>query len=406
MNIDTKLKDFQAALMASIEKDIFIKATLGHYRGEQQALKSLYIKLILIKGKPMLSFVYRYQTKDITKNYEIEEALEQLQQLIAKKGFRVANLFSLEADWLLTISKKGVMTLHQKAASKIEIPTRAHDHQKQRKIQADEHKTYLQALKITDSEGKVYKNAQDKFKQINHYIEILSALLKALPERKLTHIVDMGAGKGYLTFALYDYLNTVLKKPAKITGVEFREDLVVLCNDIAKKSNFKHLYFEQGTIEKYENPNINVLIALHACDTATDEAIYKGIRSEADLIVVAPCCHKQIRREIEQNQVENELNFLTKYGIFLERQAEMITDGLRALILEYFGYTTKVLEFVSDAHTPKNVLIVGIKQKPIDAQKQQDILSQIQATKTTFGIQAHHLETLLELPTRLIFDKV
>ena len=142
---------------------------------------------------------------------------------------------------------------------------------------------------ITDAQGNVYKNAQDKYKQINHYIEILSSLLKNLPERAVTNIVDMGAGKGYLTFALYDYRNNVLGKPAQVTGVEFRKDLVELCNDIAKKSGFDDLHFEEGTIENYApQSEINVLIALHACDTATDEAIYQGITANADLIVVAP----------------------------------------------------------------------------------------------------------------------
>ncbi|MFC0182914.1 SAM-dependent methyltransferase [Pseudarcicella hirudinis] len=206
----------------------------------------------------------------------------------------------------------------------------------------------------------------------------------------------MGSGKGYLTFALYDYLHNVLKLNTEITGVEYRQDMVDLCNRIAGKSGFNQLNFVQGTIEEFESEHINLLIALHACDTATDDAIYKGIRAGAELIVVAPCCHKQIRREIEKNKAENELNFLTKYGIFLERQAEMVTDGIRALILEYFGYKTKVFEFISDAHTPKNVLVVGIKSKERD-DKKAGILKKIQETKTYFGIDYHHLERLLKL---------
>jgi hypothetical protein len=139
-----------------------------------------------------------------------------------------------------------------------------------------------------------------------------------------------------------------------------------------------------------------LLIALHACDTATDDAIYKGITSGAELIVVAPCCHKQIRREIEKGKASNELDFLTKYGIFLERQSEMVTDGIRALILEYYGYKTKVFEFISDAHTPKNVLVVGTKVKEGSADKAA-ILARIKETKQYFGIGYHHLEKLFGL---------
>jgi SAM-dependent methyltransferase len=268
-----------------------------------------------------------------------------------------------------------------------------HDRTKKRLIQPSE-KSYLHELKITDVEGNVYKNAQDKYRQINHYVDILSSLIKELPADKLKKVVDMGSGKGYLTFALYDYLTNVLKINSSVIGVEFRPDMVELCNGIAVKTGFENLSFMQGTIEDYDSTNTNILIALHACDTATDDAIYKGITAQADLIVVAPCCHKQIRREMEKNKAKNDLDFLTKYGIFMERQAEMVTDGIRALILEYFGYKTKVFEFISDAHTPKNVLVVGMKGK-INPKKQEEVLSKIKATKEYFGIGYHHLEKLL-----------
>ena len=207
----------------------------------------------------------------------------------------------------------------------------------------------------------------------------------------------MGSGKGYLTFALYDYLHSVLKLETEVIGVEYRQDMVDLCNQVAVKSSFDRLNFVQGTIEDYNAEDVNLLIALHACDTATDDAIFKGIKADAELIVVAPCCHKQIRREIEQHKVKNDISFLTKYGIFLERQAEMVTDGIRALILEYFGYKTKVFEFISDAHTPKNVLVVGVKGKAHGAEKKADVLQKIKASKEYFGIGHHHLERLLEL---------
>ena len=205
-------------------------------------------------------------------------------------------------------------------------------------------------------------------------------------------MADMGSGIGFLTFALYDYLLNHQQK-AEVVGIEFRKDLVDLCNNIAKKANFDQLHFVEGTIDSYESEKINLLIALHACDTATDDAIYKGIKANAELIVVAPCCHKQIRREMEKGKAKNEVNFITKHGIFLERQAEMVTDGMRALILEYFGYKTKVFEFVSGVHTPKNVLVVGVKGKKLPtSQKQAEILKEIKATKAYFGIGYHYLE--------------
>lgn len=212
----------------------------------------------------------------------------------------------------------------------------------------------------------------------------------------------MGAGKGYLTFALYDYLHTVLQVNAAVVGVEYRPDLVSFCNNVAEAAGFKQLHFEQGTIENYNTDKVNLLIALHACDTATDDAICKGIKANAELIVVAPCCHKQIRRELEKNKIKNDVSFLTQHGIFLERQAEMLTDGIRALILEYFGYKTKIFEFISDAHTPKNVLVVGIKKNQNHTsqaaqKKQAEILQKIKNSKAYFGIGYHHLERLMGL---------
>jgi hypothetical protein len=199
----------------------------------------------------------------------------------------------------------------------------------------------------------------------------------------------MGAGKGYLTFAVADYLAATLKSEARVVGVEMRPDLVALCNAIAEKSGLNQLSFEQGTIDAFDSTGASALIALHACDTATDDAIAKGISAGAELIVVAPCCHKQIRREIEAAAASSPLDYLMKHGIFVERQAEMVTDGIRALILEYFGYSTKVFEFISDLHTPKNVLIVGTRT---NRARDPAILDKIAAAKAMFGIQRHYLE--------------
>ena len=389
-------EQFISSLSESILQNTFIKISFGNYKGSETELKNIYVKRILIKRIENLSFTYRYKTRDIVKNFTIEEGLKLLQEAI-ENGFRIATLFTNEFDLILEQLNNQKFTIRKiNPTSKNSDISLDHDHAKKRLIESHG-KGYLHELKITDAEGNVYKNAQDKYKQINHYVDILSSLIKEIPAENLKKVVDMGSGKGYLTFALYDYLTNVLKLETAVTGVEFRPDMVELCNHIAQKTGFKNLSFTEGTIENYDSTNTNILIALHACDTATDDAIYKGITAQADLIVVAPCCHKQIRREIEKNKASNELDFLTKYGIFLERQAEMVTDGIRAMILEYFGYKTKVFQFISDAHTPKNVLVVGIKGKA-NPKKQAEILEKLKATKAYFGIDYHHLEKLLSLP--------
>ena len=394
MNTDHKTQWLEA-LSDNLSNKTFVKVSLGNYKGDEPGLKNIYIKPVLIKREEKLSFTYRYQTKDIVKNYSAEEAISHLLNYIKADGFRVATLFTTEFDLYFEYTSGDKAKLNKKAASNTTKPSLEHDKQKHRLIESKD-KHYLTELRITDEAGNVYKATQDKYRQINHYIEILSSLLKELPVHDILRVVDMGAGKGYLTFALYDYLVNVLKTKAEVTGVEYRQELVDLCNQIAKNSTFDGLHFVQGTIQEYDSTGANVLIALHACDIATDDAIAQGIKANADLIVIAPCCHKQIRREIETHKHKNDLDYLTKHGIFLERQAEMVTDGLRALIMEYFGYSTRIFEFISDSHTPKNIMLVGVKNKKA-VRKDELFLNKIKEAKSYFGIKRHHLEGLMGL---------
>jgi SAM-dependent methyltransferase len=392
---------FLAHLNESIIQKTFIKLALGNYKGNEEGLKQLYIKPVLIKKQEMLSFNFRYQTRDIFKNFTIAEGLEKIASYL-RHDFMVTTLFTSKEEQILDRNHKGDFRLRIKQLAEKKEISLSHNKEKKRLIVAKGN-VYLQELGLTDGDGNVFKKSQDKYKQINKYIEILSSLIKEFPAHTIKNVVDMGSGKGYLTFALYDYLSKQ-QQQVNIVGVEFRKDMVDLCNGIAGKAGFEHLSFVEGTIDSYDRKDIDLLIALHACDTATDDAIYKGIKANAELIVVAPCCHKQIRREMEKNKAQNDLNFLTKHGIFLERQAEMVTDGLRALILEYFGYKTKVFEFVSDVHTPKNVLVVGIKSRTLKVKSeklhvasvgQKEILQKIKDTKAYFGIGYHHLDRLL-----------
>jgi SAM-dependent methyltransferase len=388
-------EQFISSLQKSLNDNTFVKLSLANYKGPIEALKKCYAKKAIIKQEDKLSFTYRYQTKDIVKNFSIEDGIDLVNEFIDSGDFRQASLFTLDNDVVFELANNGKTSFKINKPTHHELPSLEHDMQKNRLVTV-QGKSYLQQLKITDEKGKVIPNSQDKYKQINHYVELLSPLIKNLPKHDVLNVLDMGAGKGYLTFALYDYLTSVLSLKTKVTGVEYRKDLVALCNDIAMKSNFNNLHFAEGTIMDYDASHANVLIALHACDTATDDAIYKGIKANADLIVVAPCCHKQIRREIEKYKAKNDLDFLIKHGIFLERQAEMVTDGLRSMILEYCGYSTKVFQFISDAHTPKNVMIVAERKAKTDIQKE-EILKKIKASKQFFGIGFHHLEKLMGL---------
>ena len=386
MTATAVIMKFSSAIEASLQDGSFVKLALGDYRGTEDQLKNIHVRKIQIKREEKLSFTYRYKTRDIVKNQSLVEGVAHIREALAS-GFRVATLFTTAFDLVLENQ-----SLKKKEPSHTAPVSSGHDCDKKRLI-GTENKVYLRALNMTDAKGAVFKSAQDKYRQINKYVEILSGLVQGIAPDHLKKIIDMGSGKGYLTFALYDYLIGMGLRP-EVTGVEYRSELVTLCNQIAEDARFQGLHFAQGSIADYDCSGVNILIALHACDTATDDAIYKGIRAGAELIVVAPCCHKQIRREIEKSRSQNDLGFLMKHGIFVERQAEMVTDGLRALIMEYFGYSTKVFEFISDAHTPKNILIVGSKRA---SSHDPAVLKQIKAAKAYFGIETHHLEKMLGL---------
>lgn len=406
---------FSEQLAKSIQDGSFVKLALGNYKGKETGLKQIYVKPVVIKHNKMLAFNYRYITRDIFKNFAEEEGLALIESYIMNE-FNIATLFTTTTEHILEKSNRGAFRVRTKKLAVEKTVNLNHNKEKKRLIVAKDN-VYLQELGLADKEGNVFKHGQDKFKQINRYIEILSPLIRDCGADAIKRVVDMGSGKGYLTFALYDYLQRVAGETnapvPELVGVEYRQDLVELCNIVATQSGFSNLHFEQGSIGSFNSKGIDLLIALHACDTATDDAIAKGIEAEAQLIVVAPCCHKQIRREMESRNAVNDVSFLTRYGIFMERQAEMVTDGIRALILEYFGYKTKVFEFISDQHTPKNVLIIGsrqvsrspeslenqiaIKEGKVQTKRQAEIRKQLRDIKTTFGIKKHHLEALLGL---------
>jgi len=366
-----------------------VKIILSKKKKKISDLNKVTIKPVEIQGVYKLSFNYSHDTKDVTKNFDKDESINIISELLESDFFN-ADLYAITETTQLITNKKNNSKLISSEPTFTSIPILNHDKIKKKRISA-ENNIYLQELGITSKDFKIKKDMHDKFRQINKYLEIIESLISVLGEKKKLSIVDMGSGKGYLTFALYDFLKNSLNLQVQIIGIEFRNELVERSNKLAEKVGFNELKFKQGSIEKSETGQIDILIALHACDTATDEAIYKGIAADADLIIVAPCCHKQIRKQFN---VENELTSVLKHGILKERQAELITDGIRALIMEAYGYKTKVFEFISTEHTPKNLMIVGTKHnKKIN---KEDIILKVNSIKKIFGIEYHYLEKLLQ----------
>lgn len=375
-----------SAFEQRVSDDSFVKLTLSKPIRKSEKLQNVYIRQVLIKDELNYQFLYRYTTNDQVKNYSFEEGVSVLVTLLVE-NFRAATLFSLENDFLTFVSKKKKVSFKTTAASFKNKPPQSHD---KPKLKRAEDSLYLKELGVLDNEGNLIPKMADKYRQINKYLEVIEAQLKSVKLPKQIHIVDMGSGKGYLTFALYDYLVNKKGFEVSMTGIELRTELVNYCNDLAEKCNFTKLDFAAKPIEEYNEKQIDILIALHACDTATDDAIYKGLVANASLIICAPCCHKQVRQQVKGKEQESPI---LKYGIFKERQFEMVTDTLRALIMEKHNYQTKVFEFISNEHTRKNVMLVGAKtSKKVDADFYD---SKIAALKESFGIEQHYLEGLL-----------
>ncbi|MBL7774740.1 MAG: SAM-dependent methyltransferase [Saprospiraceae bacterium] len=352
-------------------------------------LKNIYLRLVDLKSGPHIAFTYRYATRDEVKNYPPELAEQQLAQLLGN-AFLNADLFTTEGDSSLSFSKKGKATFTSKIASHTAPVDSRHDRAKKRLL--DPAAPWLHRLGITNAAGTVLSASQDKWKQINKYLEIIDGLLRAHPLPPAARIADMGSGKGYLTFALYDFLHNHHGLQPQITGIELRENLVSFCNTVAAEAGFSGLRFVAEDIRKFQQgQRLDMLIALHACDTATDLALAAGLHAQAGIVVVAPCCHKQVRRALAAPKT---LAPMLRHGILEERQAEILTDGIRALLLEAEGYKTQVFEFVSTAHTAKNVMITALRE----GKNQQDraaALAQVAALKTAFGLRQHYLEQLL-----------
>lgn len=387
-------REFIQALKDSLKQGTFVKLTLGKYRGEDPNLQKVLIRLVRVKKGEKLFFLYRHQTRDTVKNHSFGEGAALVGQLLGD-SFLSGHLFTTAKNIEIEFSKSGSARLSTSNPTFTQSPAKAHNKEKQRQI--DPHSFYLRALGITSDDGKVRDKMQDKWKQVNKFIEIVGNLFdnSGLKEQKEISIVDMGAGKGYLTFATYDYFNNIRGIKCRVTGVDTREELVALDNDIARESGFDALKFERGFIGEFDLQQADILIALHACNTATDDAMFKGISSDVSIIICAPCCHHQIRPQIKKPEA---LRGILKHGVMLEREAEMITDSLRGLWLEHSGYTTKLFEFVSTEHTPKNVMIVGTKHgRPVDTNR---LGQQITELKNFYGIQEQQLESLLNAADR------
>ena len=391
---DSAKQRFLTRLEAAFGDGSFVKLTLGQPAAAEGGPRKLLFRPVMIRGEKMCCVVSRFLTRDETKNHSFADALKLAEAKLGAE-FMSANLFTESGDVQLELGKKDRLRL---ISSERKPAALEHDRRPARWVDAGAR--YLHALDVTDSGGKVRERMGDKFRQIERFVDLLAA---AFRESNLAGraggaitMCDMGSGKGYLTFAAYDYFQRVEKRAAKVTGVEARDDLVALCNKVARDCGFEGLGFVRSTIEDYALHALDVLVALHACDTATDDALFAGVRAGAEIILAAPCCHKEARPQVDEIDASGPLRDVLRHGIYAERHAEMATDALRALLLERTGYRVRVSEFVAAEHTAKNVMLIATKrQRALPDSAKADTNRRIAALKNFYGIKHHRLEQLL-----------
>ena len=383
--------DFYQLLADSLAKNSLIKLLLSKYRGADKSLQRITIRPISLQNEPVLSFVYQHQTNHITKNLSYDEGLASIKLLLGS-DFKSAHLATAQAEVQLEISKKGKVQISTHNVKQAVAAPLEHDREKKRFV--DIERPFLTKLGVTDSQHNLIPAMSRKWKQINKFIEVFSQALEASLHKndQPINVVDFGSGKGYLTFAIHDYLRHSLHNDAQVTGVELRQALADLCNETAATLDHQGLSFVCGDVRTHAPKQTDVMIALHACDIATDYAIHYGIRANADIIMCSPCCHKQIRPQMHSPEL---FKPMLQYGVHMGQQAEMVTDSLRALFLEANGYATKVFEFISLEHTNKNKMILAVKKPQHNQKDSAAILAQIADIKAYYGIKEHCLETLL-----------
>ena len=382
------IADYLERVTASFESKQFLRITLGRALRNADLIKIVF-RPITLKSGNKISGTYTYTRRDETHNFTESELINTLKTLL-QTSFLSATLFTANEDFSLLIREQESEITCKPPSLTPEIST-SHNREKNYLVSADN--SYLVALGISSATGKVKPDRYDKFRQINKFVEILSGLTRDIKQESV-RLIDFGSGKHYLTFAAHSFLKESLKLPVQTTGVESREDLVATGSSVAKLLNLSDISFHQGSITQYNHANADIVMALHACDTATDDAIIQAIRMNAQVVALTPCCHKYLRKNFH---CAEELAAIFRHGILEERLAESLTDGLRALVLESFGYEVKVFEFISLEHTAKNVMITAQKKSSISHAKKQKALDEIKRLKEYFSLTDFYLDKQLAI---------
>ena len=368
-----KLQEFLEELV----NEQMIQAVLSGSRNSQGVAK-IKIRPVELKGKICYQASATEGTRVFHKNYERMELLNYMQKEM-EQNFSQLQIQGQKEDGTVLVSKKGKMTIRRKRHPETKekaVQILAHNRVKKYILKEGIAVPFLVDLGVMNTQGKVISAKYDKFRQINRFLEFVEDILPKLPKEREVTILDFGCGKSYLTFAMYYYLKELQGYDVKIIGLDLKADVIANCSRLAEKYGYDKLHFLQGDIAEYEGVRaVDMVVTLHACDTATDFALAKAVEWGARVILSVPCCQHEVNKQIKNELLEPVL----RYGILKERLSALLTDGIRANLLEAKGYDTQILEFIDMEHTPKNLLIRAVKtEKEKNIGDLEELLCQLQ----------------------------
>ena len=378
----------QEFLEKQFDENLMLAVLSGQRSKEKEAPSKVRIRQIELKGSVCYQASSTVGTKVLHSNYSREEVIAYVEQSLQEGGFSQLQVQGRCKDGSVLVSKKGKVTVKVKEhQAKEPVQILAHNRVKQYILKEGTPVPFLMDLRVMNKEGKIHRPSYDKFKQINRFLEFIEDILPALSREREVTILDFGCGKSYLTFAMYYYLKELKKYDVHIIGLDLKEDVIRKCNGLAEKYGYEKLHFLCGDIAEYEGvQKVDMVVTLHACDKATDYALAKAVEWDAQVILSVPCCQHELNDQI-QNKL---LSPVLKYGLLKERMSALLTDGIRAELLESKGYSTQILEFIDMEHTPKNLLI-----RAVHTGKKKENKEQLRACLDAFGLHPT-LERLLK----------
>lgn len=388
-------------LLKRVLTSLLVDMVISGARGGGDFIK---IKVRPVMIRDSLYFqVSRYTDKQVFhENMTAEDALETLSGWILH-DFRQAQIRMQDEMVTVLVSKKGKATVKSKKAACIETQNLEHNRKKQYIIEEGTAVPFMIDLGVMTESGKIIRTRYDKYRQINRFLEFIEDILPELPTDRTVHIIDFGCGKSYLTFAMYYYLKVLKHYDIRITGLDLKQKVIEDCQALADRYGYDGLQFLCGDIADYNGTDeVDMVVTLHACDTATDYALYKAVKWHASVILSVPCCQHELNRKMQCETLSGAF----QYGLIKERTAALMTDAMRGQLLEMKGYKTQLLEFIDMEHTPKNILIRGVKSRgllPKVARKQQ--MENYQKCRDFFGAELTLEKLFKEMEGEMAYEQ-